>query len=372
MPKNIFIALIVLFLGCAPKNISIKESLADLQAQLKNDPNNETTHYNLAVKYLTLEIPDSAISHFKEATELNPVWAEPFFGIYCAEIMKNNSYTQDSVQQSYLASLVKEAWMLNPLFDWRLGCTLIKKPRHKAGDSTMISIGWEVFVKPYVSFIAGKFKNAIAEFNDNPFYGLLFPTEKYHILAICYAKSNEFDKAIGYIDSIENKLDKLSKKYFLVHGFETPELYYLKAKLYEEKQEYNLAIENYQTAVVNGLPDDVAHFQLAKIYHKMGDLNNEKDALEFAAFVKRDKGIYHYNLACFYLAKGNVDKATSEFLKTKDLLPKYSKTYLNLALIYEATGNKENALKYYKEFINRASSEYKDKIDMARQKIENL
>lgn len=50
MSKNIFIATILLFLGCTPKNISIKESLSDLQLQLKNDPNSEASHYNLAAK----------------------------------------------------------------------------------------------------------------------------------------------------------------------------------------------------------------------------------------------------------------------------------------------------------------------------------
>lgn len=318
-------------------------------------------------------MPDSAINHFKEATELNPVWAEPFLGIYCAEIMKNKSYIPDSGQKNYLTSLIDKAWLLNPLFDWRLGCTLIKNPRDIPGtDLTAASVKWELFVKPYVTFFAGDFKNTISEFNNNPLYTLLFPTEKYYIISICYAKLNEFDKALGYIDSIECYIDTLNKKYFLAYGFEAPELYYFKARLYEEKKEYKLAIENYQTAVIRGLPDDVAHFQLAKIYHKMGDLNNEKEALEFAILLNPDNGIYHYNLACFYLTKGNFDNAISEFLKSKNLLPKYSKIYLNLALLYESLGNKENALKYYKEFIDRASSEYKDKIELARQKIEKL
>jgi len=53
----------------------------------------------------------------------------------------------------------------------------------------------------------------------------------------------------------------------------------------------------------------------------------------------------------FYLHKGNVDAAIDRFKDAIQLRPNFAKPRLLLAEAYEKKGDKAEALKYYKEYL---------------------
>lgn len=53
----------------------------------------------------------------------------------------------------------------------------------------------------------------------------------------------------------------------------------------------------------------------------------------------------------FYMHKGDLDAAVDRFLDAITLRPNYAKPRLLLGEIYEKKGEKESAVKYYKEYL---------------------
>lgn len=64
------------------------------------------------------------------------------------------------------------------------------------------------------------------------------------------------------------------------------------------------------------------------------------------------------NKGLVYLNQEQYDKAVEFFLKANELDSGNPETYYNLAVTYYRMGNKNEALKYYKSFINNAGIEY--------------
>jgi tetratricopeptide (TPR) repeat protein len=57
------------------------------------------------------------------------------------------------------------------------------------------------------------------------------------------------------------------------------------------------------------------------------------------------------DVGMFYLHKGNVDAAIDRFKDAIELRPNFAKPRLLLGEAYEKKGDKEEALKYYKEYL---------------------
>jgi tetratricopeptide (TPR) repeat protein len=76
------------------------------------------------------------------------------------------------------------------------------------------------------------------------------------------------------------------------------------------------------------------------------------------------------DVGMFYLHKGNVDAAIDRFKDAIELRPNFAKPRLLLGEAYEKKGDKEEALKYYKEYLQVFPDSPDSK--SVRKKIEKL
>jgi len=77
----------------------------------------------------------------------------------------------------------------------------------------------------------------------------------------------------------------------------------------------------------------------------------------------------YYNLGIMTLESGNYEQAMNELMKSLTIDPQYSPSILQLARIYELTGDSGMARIYYEEFVKTAPIIYLDDIKAAREKL---
>ena len=123
-----------------------------------------------------------------------------------------------------------------------------------------------------------------------------------------------------------------------------------------KNDEVRLAISSFNDALVirgDNLP--FAHFMLGVCHYRLSDLPSSKLSLRRAIDLDKDN-------AKAWIFLGNVagreerdDDAEAHFRAAIEIDPTLSDPYYNLAVIYLRQGNKEEALKYYREALKRGA-----------------
>lgn len=164
-------------------------------------------------------------------------------------------------------------------------------------------------------------------------------------------------------------------------------VYNFLGELYENKNELDLAIENYKKATELNENFAYAHSNLANVYLKKNDLNNaikyyeksiEADptfttpyislgnifeskgnfgkALKYyeEAIKSNEYSVHAYNnLGVAYHQIKSFNKAIESYKKAIDINPNFETAYINMALVYENVGSKNDAIEIYKDILNR-------------------
>lgn len=118
-----------------------------------------------------------------------------------------------------------------------------------------------------------------------------------------------------------------------------PEIVKNIALIYVQKGEVDLAISAIKEArAIN--PDDVnLLLSEADLYIKLGDREKFKELMKLAVQKDPDNAILYYNLGVINGEQGEFDEAKKFYLKSLELDPSYTATYLNLVgLILEGEG----------------------------------
>ena len=118
-----------------------------------------------------------------------------------------------------------------------------------------------------------------------------------------------------------------------------PEIVKNIALIYVQKGEVDLAISAIKEArAIN--PDDVnLLLSEADLYIKLGDREKFKELMKLAVQKDPDNAILYYNLGVINGEQGEFDEAKKFYLKSLELDPTYTATYLNLVgLILEGEG----------------------------------
>ncbi len=118
-----------------------------------------------------------------------------------------------------------------------------------------------------------------------------------------------------------------------------PEIVKNIALIYVQKGEVDLAISAIKEArAIN--PDDVnLLLSEADLYIKLGDRDKFKELMNIAVQKDPDNAILYYNLGVINGEQGEFDEAKKFYLKSLELDPSYTATYLNLVgLILEGEG----------------------------------
>ncbi len=148
--------------------------------------------------------------------------------------------------------------------------------------------------------------------------------------------------------------------------------YSQKGNLCFEKGDYDQAIYYYSKIIEIDPRDWRAYNNRGNSYFQKGDY--EKAIMNFTKSIGIHPGdIYAYNnRANAYDLIDKYDLALSDYNRAIEINPNDAGIYFNKALTYEKTGNKFEAIRAFKEFLNYASSSHISFIEEAKKKIKEL
>ncbi len=179
------------------------------------------------------------------------------------------------------------------------------------------------------------------------------------------------------------------------------------ASAYEKQRDWKHAIATYEDAIQHGSSTDLILSRLGKDYLRAGNLPRAVDALEKASHTNPTDLDTLRNLGTAYLQLGRVaeserafraitvqddhyaaafnglglvaiqrgdgDTARREFERAIEVGPQEVEPLLNLGLLYQKSGHREQALHYYQLFLEKASREdYGELIPQVREAIREM
>jgi len=179
------------------------------------------------------------------------------------------------------------------------------------------------------------------------------------------------------------------------------------ATAYEKLKDWRHAIQTYRGAIEIGVARDQILSRLGKAYLRLNDLNNAVPAMEQASkinptdldnlrnlgtaylqlqrvadaenafkaiLVQDDRYAAAYNgLGLVAVQHGDGDTARPNFEKAIELDSEQVEPLLNLGVLYQKTGHKEEALHYLTLFVEKASPEnYGQLLPQVREAIQEL
>jgi serine/threonine protein kinase/predicted Zn-dependent protease len=186
-----------------------------------------------------------------------------------------------------------------------------------------------------------------------------------------------YERAIDFDPNFARAYAGLAVSYYAIRDFANSETNYKKAidliakmpnlmtdrekhrtrgGYYLFKQNYKRAIEEYR-ALVELYPDDLAGYTNLAFANFLG--YRMQDAFEqgLKAVEQDPENLdYRYNQSWYALASGNYDTAIQEARKTLEIDPNYTKAFVVLALTELARGNRDEAVRIYKELESLSES----------------
>lgn len=232
-----------------------------------------------------------------------------------------------------------------------------------------------------ILFNSGKYNESITylEYSDEPdsYYkaGLAFLKMKRKEQAILFlkkaAKSSEFkDKAfleLGRIEFDSGNLEK-AKEYLIKSSLPEASLLYALAlkKENNEKEAVRRLLE------LRGKVDGLAYIELAKIFISREDFPQAQKNLEEALKFERSEAEAYYLKGKILLDTGKEEEALKTLLKVRYLHPESEFVSASLYILSELMierGDKERALNYLKEIVERAEEPWLTKAKNAISKL---
>ena len=176
---------------------------------------------------------------------------------------------------------------------------------------------------------------------------------------------------------------------------------------YAQEKMYDEAIKNFKTAIRNGSGiQEIHHYNLGLAYQEKGLSDEARLEFQEAIRLKPDYADARYKLGLTYKDIGILEKAESELKKAVEYAPdrdnfhnalgniyllqkKYNlaveeykialrlnagnvEPLYNLAIAYDEMRMREDAIRYYRDFIRTATPEYQDAKENARQRLLKL
>ncbi len=116
---------------------------------------------------------------------------------------------------------------------------------------------------------------------------------------------------------------------------------------YEEMDEYEKAIQEYQTALRLKPYFVEAHYNLGNAYAKQGRLNEAIQEYQIALRLNPEYANAHNNLGNVYSDQGQLDKAMQEYRIALKLNPNDGEAYNNLGNVYAKQGRLDESIQEY-------------------------
>ena len=168
----------------------------------------------------------------------------------------------------------------------------------------------------------------------------------YNNLGVAYESRGLFDVAI---EQYQTAL-RLEPDYILAH--------YNLGHAYQSRGLFDMAIEQYQAAL-RLEPDYVlAHYNLGNVYQSRGLFDMAIEQYQAALRLKPDNAEAHNNLGAIYQARGLFDMAIEQYQAALRLKPDYAESHFNLGTIYLNNGSKDMARREFELGLKNKPDDY--------------
>ncbi len=127
----------------------------------------------------------------------------------------------------------------------------------------------------------------------------------------------------------------------------TPETYFLRGRLLEDRNSLQKAIEEYKKAIRLKPDYFEAYANLGSAYYKLGIYSDAVNAYTHAVKVKQDEVSIYNKLGTLYIVLDDYPKALINLKKVIGLDPKNAETHFTMGLVYFLNGDKDNAIEEY-------------------------
>lgn len=373
---TIILICIMITTSCVERpGFEIKESVEQLKSNILKDTNDLIVHYNLGLKYLSVANYDSALIEFNKTIDIYYQFSLGHFAIYCTELAKDTSLNiqqkNDSLEKirkvkfKVAESHFDKAVYYDPFFDWTAYSVILedisRMNRVEKAVYELLESGIRYFIIGDYDRAKKKLTRTYETFED--YYKVLY------FRCLAHAKTNDFNSAISDLHTLIDKKQTKNTKELLTVYLETADYYFILGYISLKQDSLDKAEKYFKKALTEDMSIYMAHFHLSYIYQKKGKINEAISELDAAVLLDPKDPVMIYNKGVFLMELNKLNEAEECFKKSLELSKRMNKSYFNLALIYEAQGNKKLAIENYINFINYSSVKLANYINQARNKI---
>ena len=151
------------------------------------------------------------------------------------------------------------------------------------------------------------------------------------------------DNIIEGINLLENGVTLMTDEIALKH--------YL-SRFYLKDCRYDLAMTQLFEILDIDSENLDAYWDLGNIQFELGDYDSAVDNYENVLEKITTNAVMYYQTAITYEAADNIDKAISNHLKAISCNENFEPSYKKLGILFMARGDKESAIKYFKDYLN--------------------
>ena len=291
------------------------------------DNKNYIAYNNLGMTYWMKNNLESAEKYFKKAAQISKYYPQPYINLALLYKQKGDM----NKHYSYL----KKALDVNPDNYWTY---------YLIGDYFSSTDNYPASISYYIDAI-----------DINPNFA-----PPYLALGIAYFKTDKYDQSItaikNYIELNPNSdfaYSILAKNYYLKGDYKTAKRFMSKAFKLNQSNIYRLELAKieYQNALLNFQIIE-PEYQYAELYNYIGLCNLELKRYELAVtnfnkaiVADSRRPIYYYNLAQAYEALGDKKKYVQYMNLAIQIVPVTYQDYIDLSCIYYNTGKINSAIK---------------------------
>lgn len=408
-----------------------KEAIEDYNKGLELNPNFENGYLNRGSAYFNIEKHTEALVDYDKFLELNP--KDVYTYIIKSILYRGQGKYEKALEACNLAIKLDPTNLLNvynekgniykeqrkydialELYDKEIEINercidaynnkadiyINLKQYEKALEeySRLLNVTEDVDInlkKAKIYSIQGKYKNAIAEFNEiirlNPddgysyiCRGSLYGNEKQYELAL-----NDFNNAVrvdfregltyrgllySKIGHIELALNDFNNA--ITIGNANEYTYLSRGYLYQNQEKFELALDDYNKAIEINKNYDIAYNSIGVIYHLKKDYDRALKNYNLAISLNSKDGYPYINKAKLYLEQKKYELALENCNEAIEIDHNLENAYLLRGSIYEIMENKSKAIEDYKKYISIGEKYFYSyiqnyKLDL-KDKIKNL
>ena len=384
--RFLLLALPLALTACSGPSISTEQSAQDLQAAVREAPNNPVVHYNHGVALLAEKRYAEALGAFDRSTHRDPHFALGHFGAHVASYLADDSLhvvarkglserstpADSAAYRRVEAANVRfqQAIAYDPFVDWSLATLLLGQGERASGiDAYFMQQAIREFFGGFEAFVLGDYAEADEELS----YTISLVPEyqdAYVIRGQARARLGRYAEAVEDFQHVAGGMEEEREEELRPFEIETAELHYLSGHAHLRAGDRDRAMAAFIRAAEERFDFAMAHVEIARLHEGAGDLGRALQSYDAALLAGPADGVLHFYRGTVLYQMGRLDEAVAAFERASELAPGYAPPYLNAGVALEKLGRGSDAKRSFQRFLDNASPvQYGPQMEAVRTKI---